>query len=181
MKKILILLMLGLLAVGCAKKKVVAVPEAKEQEEAAVAQTEVVTETGAEVEEEVSAQEVSRAEMDITGKGMKLPGVEDIHFDFDRYEIRKESKAILMKLSDWLIKNKGSVLIEGHCDERGTNEYNLALGDRRAAAAKNFLISTGVPSSRIAILSYGEQRPLCNVQNESCWWKNRRAHFQVNK
>ena len=71
------------------------------------------------------------------------------------------------------------MLIEGHCDERGTNEYNLALGERRAKAAMNYLVSQGVQANRITIISYGKERPVCNEQNESCWSKNRRAHFLV--
>jgi peptidoglycan-associated lipoprotein len=71
------------------------------------------------------------------------------------------------------------VLIEGHCDERGTNEYNLALGERRARAARDYLTSAGVPESRITIVSYGEERPLCTERTEVCWAQNRRAHFLI--
>jgi peptidoglycan-associated lipoprotein len=71
------------------------------------------------------------------------------------------------------------VLIEGHCDERGTNEYNLALGERRAKSTMNYLVSQGVQASRITIISYGEERPVCNEKTEECWAKNRRAHFLV--
>ena len=71
------------------------------------------------------------------------------------------------------------VLVEGHCDDRGTNEYNLALGDRRANSAKNYLGRSGVAESRITTISYGEEQPLCMEQTESCWWKNRRDQFQI--
>jgi peptidoglycan-associated lipoprotein len=178
MKKILIILMLGLLVFGCAPKKVTTAPDAKEKE--AAAKAEVVTEAGVGAEEGVSAQDIARAgEEVIEGEGLKIPGVDDIHFDFDRYDIKPEAKAILMTLSNWLIKNNGNVLIEGHCDDRGTNEYNLALGDRRASSAKSYLVSTGVPASKIETISYGEEKPLCTEQSESCWWSNRRAHFIV--
>ncbi len=71
------------------------------------------------------------------------------------------------------------ILIEGHCDERGTNEYNLALGERRAKSTMNFLVSQGVQANRITLISYGEERPLCTEHNEACWAQNRRAHFLV--
>ena len=84
-----------------------------------------------------------------------------------------------MEVSDWLIANEAVVLIEGNCDERGTNEYNLALGDRRAKSTRDFLMASGVPSRKIEYISYGEERPVCTEQSESCWAKNRRAHFSV--
>jgi len=87
-----------------------------------------------------------------------------------------------MKVSGHMTKDSSAILsIEGHCDERGTNEYNLALGDRRAKAVKDYLVSLGVPSSRIETISYGEEKPLCSAQNEDCWAKNRRAHFVLLK
>ncbi|MBI5641545.1 MAG: peptidoglycan-associated lipoprotein Pal [Nitrospirae bacterium] len=102
----------------------------------------------------------------------------DIQFDYDKYDVKDSYKSGLKAISAWLIKNPDAKLsIEGHCDERGTNEYNLALGDRRAKAVKDFLVSLGVPSSRIDTLSYGEEKPLCTEQTEDCWAKNRRAHF----
>ncbi len=104
----------------------------------------------------------------------------DIHFDFDRYDIRDEDRPILKKIADWMIEHPSvKLIIEGHCDERGTNEYNLGLGDRRASAAKQYLVSLGVSMSRLSTVSYGEERPLCTEHNEQCWWRNRRAHFVV--
>ena len=80
----------------------------------------------------------------------------------------------------WLKSNASNlVLIEGHCDERGTNEYNLALGERRAKATMNYLVSQGIQANRITIISYGEERPVCNEKTEACWAKNRRANFLV--
>ena len=82
--------------------------------------------------------------------------------------------------ASWLKQNDNQLLlIEGHCDERGTNEYNLALGERRAKAAMNYLVAQGVQASRITIISYGEERPLCREKNDACWAQNRRAHFLV--
>jgi peptidoglycan-associated lipoprotein len=103
---------------------------------------------------------------------------EDIHFEFDKYDIRSDAKPVLQSVAEWLMKNKSAdLLIEGHCDDRGTNEYNLALGDRRAKAARDYLAALGIPAGRINIISYGEEKLLCTEQTEECWQKNRRAHF----
>lgn len=104
--------------------------------------------------------------------------IQDIHFDYDRYDIRDDAIPVLKEVSAILSRNKNiKVIIEGHCDERGTNEYNLGLGDRRANSAREFLISLGIPSNKIETISYGEEKPLCEDQTEECWAKNRRAHF----
>ena len=106
--------------------------------------------------------------------------LKDVFFDFDRYDIRPEDARTLDSNAGWLKSNPNHlVLIEGHCDERGTNEYNLALGERRAKATMNYLVSQGVQASRITIISYGEERPTCSDRTESCWARNRRAHFLV--
>jgi peptidoglycan-associated lipoprotein len=108
------------------------------------------------------------------------PNLKDIHFDFDKYDIRPGDAKILDANAAWLKQNANTlVLIEGHCDERGTNEYNLALGERRAKAAMNYLVAQGVQANRITIISYGEERPVCTEKTEECWAKNRRAHFLV--
>ncbi len=111
---------------------------------------------------------------------VSVPELKDIHFDFDKYNIRPGDAKVLDENASWL-KGKPDllILIEGHCDERGTNEYNLALGERRAKSTMNYLVSQGVQANRITIISYGEERPLCTEHNESCWSKNRRAHFLV--
>jgi peptidoglycan-associated lipoprotein len=107
-----------------------------------------------------------------------VPELRDIHFDFDKYDIRPEDAQVLDANAGWLNRNGNMlILIEGHCDERGTNEYNLALGERRAKATMNYLVSQGVQASRITIISYGEERPVCAEKSEECWSKNRRAHF----
>lgn len=99
-----------------------------------------------------------------------------IHFDYDRWNIRSEDRAILQKQAVWLSKYPSvRVGIEGHCDERGTRAYNLALGARRAQAAKDYLVSLGVDGSRISTISYGKERPLCGESTEACWSMNRRA------
>jgi peptidoglycan-associated lipoprotein len=109
-----------------------------------------------------------------------VPQLHDVHFDFDKYDIRPGDATILDANAMWLRTNPGQlILIEGHCDDRGTNEYNLVLGERRARATLNYLVSHGVQASRVTIISYGEDRPLCTDHHESCWSKNRRAHFLV--
>ena len=105
--------------------------------------------------------------------------LKDVFFDFDKYDIRPNDAKTLDTNAAWLKSNDNLVLIEGHCDERGTNEYNLALGERRAKATMNYLVSQGVQASRITIISYGKERPTCTEHTESCWAQNRRAHFLV--
>lgn len=107
-------------------------------------------------------------------------GERHIHFAFDRYDLNDDARAYLNELGEWLKKNKNfDVIIEGHCDERGTAEYNLALGERRATAAKNYLVNLGVDAKRLSTISYGEERPLDPRSCEEAWAKNRRARFNV--
>jgi peptidoglycan-associated lipoprotein len=111
---------------------------------------------------------------------VSIPELKDIHFDFDKYDIRPGDAKVLDSNASWLKSNPEQLLlIEGHCDERGTNEYNLALGERRAKATMNYLVSQGVQANRITIISYGEERPICSEHTESCWSQNRRSHFLV--
>ena len=96
--------------------------------------------------------------------------LKDIHFDFDKYAIRPADARLLEANAAWLRAHGQYVLlIEGHCDERGTIEYDLALGERRAKATMDYLVAQGVQASRIAVISYGEERPLCTVHGDSCW------------
>ena len=114
----------------------------------------------------------------------KAPGIvmqEDIYFDFDKATLTPSAQDNLLRKAEWLRENPDvTVTIEGHCDARGTNEYNLALGDRRAESAKAFLVDLGIAVSRITTISYGEERPVCTQQDEECWAKNRRDNFVVN-
>ena len=106
--------------------------------------------------------------------------VKDIFFDFDKYDIRPDAAKTLDSNASWLKANPNQlVLIEGHCDERGTVEYNLVLGERRAKAAMNYLVAQGVQASRFTVISYGKERPFCTQSNEACWAQNRRDHFLV--
>ncbi|HEV8306730.1 MAG TPA: peptidoglycan-associated lipoprotein Pal [Methylomirabilota bacterium] len=111
---------------------------------------------------------------------VETSALRDIHFDFDKYEVRAQDKGVLDENAKWLKSNANALLlVEGHCDERGTNEYNLALGERRAKATRDYLVSLGIDGSRITVISYGEERPLCTERTEACWAQNRRAHFLV--
>ena len=106
--------------------------------------------------------------------------LKDINFDFDRYSLQPEARQTLKANAKWLKDNpSGRIEIEGHADERGTNEYNLALGARRAQTVKDYLSTLGIASDRLSTISYGEELPVCKGQGESCWQKNRRAHFVI--
>ena len=104
----------------------------------------------------------------------------DVNFDFDKYDIRPADTKTLDANASWLKANpRALLLIEGHCDERGTPEYNLALGERRAKAAMSYLTALGIQANRISIVSYGAEQGLCKEHGESCWARNRRDHFLV--
>jgi peptidoglycan-associated lipoprotein len=104
--------------------------------------------------------------------------LKEVFFDFDQYSLDSQDRATLRASADWLKKNPSvRVEIEGHCDERGTNDYNLALGAKRAQAAKDYLVSLGIAEPRLSITSYGEEIPVCRDQTENCWQRNRRDRF----
>jgi peptidoglycan-associated lipoprotein len=108
--------------------------------------------------------------------------VQDVYFDYDKSDIRGDARDVLTRDAAALkgILNdfpSASIVVEGHCDERGSAEYNLGLGDRRASSAKDFLVQLGVPADRLKTISYGKERPQCTEGNESCWQRNRRVHF----
>jgi peptidoglycan-associated lipoprotein len=99
-----------------------------------------------------------------------------VHFDYDRYDVREEDRTTLQRQAQWLQKYpQVRVTVEGHCDERGTREYNLALGARRANAVKEYLVSLGVSSGRVQTISYGKERPICTDSSEACYAQNRRS------
>lgn len=106
--------------------------------------------------------------------------LKDINYDTDKWDITPAARAILKENAAWLLAHPEFRLsIEGHCDERNTESYNLALGERRANAAKEYLIGLGVPGDRLSTVSYGKARPVCTQATEDCWAKNRRAHFML--
>jgi len=199
---IIVVLGLGLVLSGCAKKTALregssvskSEESAAEREKARLeAQKRAQEEKGREaarLREEEAKKELAKKEFEKSLVAKKTPGIEgeifessllkDIHFDFDRYDIRPEDTKILDQEATLLLKNPNvKIEIEGNCDERGTAEYNLALGQRRANSAKEYLNSLGVPASRILTISYGKEKPLDPGHDEEAWAKNRRDHFIV--
>jgi|WetSurMetagenome_2_1015567.scaffolds.fasta_scaffold00139_18 peptidoglycan-associated lipoprotein len=120
-----------------------------------------------------SAADISAAAREIDTK------VGNVYFAYDKYDLDGKAQSTLKRLASVLGKSRVGVTIEGNCDERGTKEYNLALGDKRAAAAKQFLVSVGISPDRISTVSYGKEKPVCTESSEACWAKNRRDHFAV--
>ena len=150
--------------------------EAKERELARIKEEEAKKPIGGELEKSL----VAKKERGIEGEIFESKLLKDIHFNFDKYDIRREDEEILKENAAWLKKNpKMKIQIEGHCDERGTVEYNLALGERRANNTKRYLVSLGISPNRITIISFGKERPLDPGHNEEAWAKNRRAHIVV--
>jgi peptidoglycan-associated lipoprotein len=131
---------------------------------------------------EQELREKALREQEAAAAAAKGNGFENIYFGFDQYALTPEARATLKKHADWLQANRGYVMrIEGHCDERGTNEYNLALGQRRADATKKYLVGLGMDARRLSTVSYGEEKPLDPGHDEGAWAKNRRAQFAVTK
>jgi peptidoglycan-associated lipoprotein len=152
---------LSLVAAGCSAKKKTAPGDA----------------TG------LTDQKLPGSSLEAYESGRRPPGGEggplrDVHFAFDSYELDEQARQTLRDSAEWLKDNpKTRVEIEGHCDERGTVEYNLALGAKRAKAAKDYLSALGVSADRMSTISYGEELPLCSEHTEACWAENRRCHF----
>jgi peptidoglycan-associated lipoprotein len=121
------------------------------------------------------------AELQTADKHARDTGlIGDIYFDFDKYDLKPEARERLSKNADFLKQNpKFVVEIQGHCDERGTNDYNIALADRRANAAREYMVTLGIAAARLKTVSFGEERPVCTDHNESCWWRNRRGEFHL--
>lgn len=201
---IMFILCMGLILMGCPKKTVVkdeptiAQKEAARQEAERAAKEKDAREREArekEVREREAArikerEEQAKKELERSLVAKRTPGIEGvvfesallkpIFFEFDRYDIRPGDAEILKANSDVLKKfPKVKIQIEGHCDERGTNEYNLALGERRANSTKTYLMSLGIAADRISTISYGEEKPHDPAHNEDAWAKNRRAHFVI--
>lgn len=160
------------------EKPAVVEKKVAEPEQKPVAETPVTGEKKAPAEE--AAAYAAKKEAAVKEVAPKVRALESIHFDFDKYNIRPPDREILARHAEWLKNNKEAKLtIEGHCDERGTAEYNLALGERRANEAKKYLVSLGVEPDRIKTVSYGKERPIDPRQNEEAWAKNRRAEFVI--
>ena len=171
---------------GCAEKKsVITSGSAQEQQ---VAPTQIPAQTTDTTKQSnvvvaptdtTNIKETANEQSSLLEATAKSP-ISDINFDYDSSSIRPDARKILKANADYLLKHKtASVVVEGHCDERGTAEYNMALGQRRAQETKKYLINLGINESTIKTISYGEERPLDPNNNEEAWAKNRRAHFVV--
>lgn len=179
MKKLLVLVSIFALLVtisGCKKKVTVTPPPSPPPaEEKAKAEPEKAPTIK---EPELTEEELFRMKS-LEELNRESP-LKRIHFDFDKYFIREDAKPVLEKNAEWLKKFPSvKILIEGHCDERGTEEYNMALGEKRAKSTMNYLISLGISPERIKIISYGKSRPLDPGHNEEAWALNRRAEFVI--
>ncbi len=156
-------------AVSCSKKQTVK-PQAEQEP---VSEMDVSEEVPAIEEEPVAEEPPARPEM---------RELEDVFFDFDKYILKSEAKADLNRNAEQLREYpSASIIIEGHCDERGTEDYNMALGEKRAKSVKAYLISLGIDGTRLSVISYGETRPFASGHDESAWSQNRRAHFVAKK
>jgi len=179
---------------GCAKKSAVKEQAVSAEEKAAAdraaakakAKAEADAKARADQEARLAAEQKAKEEAEAKvapqaeAAAVKEEITKDVLFDFDKFSLKPESRDILKQLAEWLNKNKDkSVLIEGNCDERGTTEYNLALGERRAKEAMKYLVELGVDGKRIKTISYGKERPLDPGHTEEAWAKNRRDHFVV--
>lgn len=183
MKKVLSLrwIVLGLLclalAAGCAKKPVPSTATTETPTETVMPKENVsgVNESG--VTESAVSEQQAPAAASIEAAASKL---QRVHFDFDQFTLSPEARQILAANAEIIKATPGlRVRIEGNCDERGSDEYNLALGERRAQAAKDYLVSLGVPADRLEVISYGEEMPLDPASNEAAWAKNRRDEFKA--
>lgn len=175
----IMLAMLLALGVSCAKKQVTMETQEMAAEEGMEQQSAEEMAARREAEEMRARQMEEAASMSEEARRAAFED-ENIHFDFDKYVLTPQAMMILDSKAAYLREHSGvRVLVEGHCDERGSNEYNLALGDRRANSAKDYLVKSGVAESRITTISYGEEQPLCGQQNESCWSRNRRDAFSI--
>lgn len=170
LRLILLVTLATLLASGCAKKPAPTVVE----------ETPMVTEMPAQEVSGVKEQPMMEAPVSEKVPEAALAELQRIYFDFDQYVLTPEARDILAANAAYLTANSDAkVRIEGHCDERGSDEYNLALGERRALAAKNYLVSLGITADRLDIISYGEEMPLDPGSSEEAWAKNRRAEFKA--
>jgi peptidoglycan-associated lipoprotein len=193
---VVFILCIGLVLMGCPKKTVVKDEPSAKAETAKMEAERVAKEKEKEAKEK-EAQEAARLkeeqakrELERSLVAKRTPGIEGevfessllkpIHFDFDKYDIRPADTEILKGNSAFLKKFPNvKIQIEGHCDERGTNEYNLALGERRANSTKKYITSLGITADRVSTISYGEEKPMDPSHNEEAWTKNRRANFLI--
>lgn len=160
-----LMMVVAVAAAGCAKKKPLVGDET------------TIGDTGAPGEERLTGG----GSLDRYRRGLAPEeggALKDVNFDYDSFQLSTEARDVLAANAEWLKENpRARTEIEGHCDERGTIEYNLALGARRAQAVKDYLATLGISPGRMSTISYGEELPLCRESGEHCWARNRRAHF----
>lgn len=169
-----------LVAVSCSKKTVEVDPTADATPQETVTETTLDEGTLAEEAARIAEEELMRKEAEARAEALSAFENTDIAFNYDSSAIQDSEIANLEAKAEWLKENPGvRITIEGHCDDRGTTDYNLALGDRRAARVKAFLESLGIDADRMVTVSYGEERPLDPAATEAAWAKNRRAHFVI--
>jgi peptidoglycan-associated lipoprotein len=173
-----LILCIGLVVMGCPKKTVMKEEPSVKKEEAAKTEAErAAKEQEKTAKEQFEKSLVAERTPGIEGQVFESSLLKDIHFDFDKYDVRPGDAAILKENAALLKKFPNvKIQIEGHCDERGTVEYNLALGERRANRTKDYLVSLGISAARISTISYGKEKPLDPGHDEDAWAKNRRAH-----
>ncbi len=164
---------------GCPKKaEVTSAPEPQKEAAAEPAKEEPKVEQKAEPAAQPEAAPAAKEEQPQESAAAASTGLESIHFDFDKSFIRADAKPVMRANAEWLKANPNvKIRIEGNCDERGTKEYNQALGQRRATSAKKYLTDLGISAKRISLISYGKEKPICTEHNEDCWQKNRRDDF----
>ena len=172
------------LTVSCAKKTVVSDATTTEDQEKSQAEAKAKAEAEAERIAQQNIEDQMAKEKELREAKMQAAKREfedqDIHFEYDSSKLSSMAKMLLKEKAAWLKANySASVIIEGHCDNRGTTEYNLALGEQRASAVKAYLINLGVSAARLNTISYGEEKPLDSRQTEQAFSKNRRAHFAI--
>jgi peptidoglycan-associated lipoprotein len=180
---LVLIIFVGFLAPSCGKKEIKTQPVMSEDEARRRAEEEArkrEQERQAAIREEQLREDQLREKSESFQSAREMFENEDILFEFDSASLSVEAQEILRAKAAWLRENpRARVIIEGHCDERGTNEYNLALGDRRAFSAKSFLVDLGIADSRLTTISYGEERPIDTSPTEEAWAKNRRDHFVI--
>ena len=180
-----LVIFVAFLAPSCGKKEISSRPVMSEEEARRQAEEEArrreMEKQAAIQEETIRDERLSESERaERTRVARDMFENDDVQFEFDSAKLSMEAQDILRRKAEWLKENpRAKIIIEGHCDERGTNEYNLALGDRRAFSAKSFLVDLGIAASRLTTVSYGEERPLDSRTDEDAWAKNRRAHFVI--
>lgn len=169
-----------LIFTGCAEKKSVVTSDSGQSQQG-------TSDTAAQQQDtstskDVSSQDTTDKSVDLEKMARAKSPVSDITFDYDSSSINAEAREILKINANYFMRNRvSSIIIEGHCDERGTDEYNMALGERRAQETKKYLVNLGIKESMMKTVSFGEENPVDPASNEDAWAQNRRAHFVVNR